>query len=268
MLFLLCSHILYNFSPPNKYGVPLFDLSSDNEASVDLPLELSLSSDQLAVERVIVKVFTQYRCDVVITDRLRSVFKSKLYRMARALQACGGTGRAKLINKWKETMWVVELAGNEIVPHAVKVQELWTEFLEIYLVLQSTTALDNERVKRFQSHVINWMTVFLSVYQTKHVTPYMHLLVSHIPQFLEMYGTLAPFSQQGLEKQNDDLTKDYFRSTNHRDCDALKQMLLKLNRLEDLTDQDCCRPKQVHICKLCKTTGHNARTCELRDQDS
>ena len=100
--FPICSHILYNFSHPNKYGVPLFDLSSDNEASVHLPLELSLSSDQLAVERVIVKVFTQYRCDVVITDRLRSIFKSKLYRMGRALQACGGTGRAKLINKWKQ----------------------------------------------------------------------------------------------------------------------------------------------------------------------
>ena len=144
-------------------------------------------------------------------------------------------------------------------------QELRTEFLEIYLVLQSTTALDNERVKSFRSRVKNWMS-FLSVYQTKHVTPYMHLLVSHIPQFLNMYGTLAPFSQQGLEKLNDDLTKDYFRSTNHRDYDALKQMLLKLNRLEDLTDQDCCRPKQVHVCKLCKTAGHNARTCELRNK--
>ena len=31
-----------------------------------------------------------------------------------------------------------------IIPHAVKVQKLWTEFLEIYLVFQSTTALDNE----------------------------------------------------------------------------------------------------------------------------
>ena len=98
---------------------------------------------------------------------------------------------------------------------------------------------------------------FLSVYQTKHITPYMHLLVSHIPQFLDMYVTLAPFSQQGLEKLSDDLTKDYFRSTNHRDYDALKQMLLKLNRLEDLTDQDCHCPKQVHVCKLCKTAGHN-----------
>ena len=51
-----------------------------------------------------------------------------------------------------------------------------------------------------------------------------------------MHGTLAPFSQQGLMKLNDDLTKDYFRSTNHRDSDAVKQMLLKQNRIEDLTD--------------------------------
>ena len=80
-----------------------------------------------------------------------------------------------------------------------------------------------------------WMSLLLTVYQTKHVTPYMHL-VSHIPQFLEMHGTLAPFSQQGLENLNDDLTKGYFRSTNHRNSDALKQMLLKLNRIEDVTD--------------------------------
>lgn len=50
------------------------------------------------------------------------------------------------------------------------------------------------------------------------------------------HGTLAPFSQQGLEKLNDDLTKGHFRSTNHRNSDALKQMLLKLNCIEDVTD--------------------------------
>ena len=94
------------------------------------------------------------------------------------------------------------------------------------------------------------MTLFLTVYQTKHVTPYMHLLVSHIPQFLEMYGTLAPFSQQGLEKLNDDLTKDYFRSTNHRSTDALKQMLLKLNRIEELTDRHCSHPKHLYTCQI------------------
>jgi len=33
------------------YGVPQIDLSDDNEASVDLQAELSLSSDQHAIER-------------------------------------------------------------------------------------------------------------------------------------------------------------------------------------------------------------------------
>ena len=60
---LFCSQFLYEFSHPNKYGVPQIDLSDDNEASVDLPAELSLSSDQLAIERFIVKVFVRYRCD-------------------------------------------------------------------------------------------------------------------------------------------------------------------------------------------------------------
>lgn len=82
----------------------------------------------------------------------------------------------------------------------------------------------------------------------------MHLLVSHI---LEMYGTLAPFSQQGLENLNVDLTKDYFRSTNYRDSDALKQMLLKLNQIEDLTDRECNRPKHLYTCRICKCTGNS-----------
>ena len=94
------------------------------------------------------------------------------------------------------------------------------------------------------------------------MTPYIHLLVSHIPEFLEVYGTISYFSQQGLEKLNDDITKDYFRSTNHSERDALKQLLLKLNRLEELENHGYCRTKEVHVCKLCRKPGHNSRTCE------
>lgn len=147
------------------------------------------------------------------------------------------------------------------INNATKIQEIWVEFREIYGVLRSTTPLSTSEVKTFKSRIWKWLTLFLSVYQTKHVTPYMHLLVSHIPEFLEKYGTISQFSQQGLEKLNDDITKDYFRSTNHRDPDALKQLLLKLNRLEELEGQDCSRSKQVHVCRKCKNAGHNSRTC-------
>ena len=106
---------LYNISQPTKYGVPQLDLSDDKEAKVDSSLEQSFSSNQLCIERVMVKLFTHYHCNVVITDRLRSIFSSKLMRMGKAIQTRGGKERTKLLNKWKESKWVLELKENEFI---------------------------------------------------------------------------------------------------------------------------------------------------------
>ena len=72
---------------------------------------------------------------------------------------------------------------------------------------------------------------------------YIHVLMSHIPEFLDMYGAIVAFSQQGLEKLNEEVTQDYFRSTNHRDGESLNQLLRKLNRLEEMTYDDYCHKK-------------------------
>ena len=37
----------------------------------------------------------------------------------------------------------------------------------------------------------------------------------HIGEFLQIHGGLLPFTQQGLEKYNDVMTKDYFRGSNN-----------------------------------------------------
>ena len=111
---LFCSQFLYECSHPNKYGVPQIDLSNDNEASVDLPAKLSLSSDQLVVERLIVKVFTRYRCDVIITDRLRTPFRSKLCRMGNS--TISQWSCSYKIDRQMEAVWTIELKGIEIVP--------------------------------------------------------------------------------------------------------------------------------------------------------
>lgn len=66
------SYYLHGISRPNIYGVPQVDLSKDREAVTNLPDGLSLSSNQMAMERVICKVFTHYHCDVIINDRIRS----------------------------------------------------------------------------------------------------------------------------------------------------------------------------------------------------
>ena len=83
------------------------------------------------------------------------------------------------------------------------------------------------QVQVLKNKTATWFKKFLKIYQTKDVTPYMHALYAHVPQFLQLYSNIAHYTQQGMEKYNDRASKDYFRSTNHRGIDALKQLFLK-----------------------------------------
>ena len=84
--------------------------------------------------------------------------------------------------------------------------------------------------EKFVVNVQQWIENFISIYQTKDVTPYMHALVMYVPEFLQLHhGNISIFSQQGLEKLNDISTKHFQRSTNHQNEEALKQMLQKAN---------------------------------------
>ena len=114
------------------------------------------------------------------------------------------------------------------------------------------------------------MSLFTSVYQTENVTPYLHVLVSHMPEFLKLYGSISPFSQQGLEKLNDNITKSYFRSTNHRDISSLHQLLLKLNHIEEVTfNPDCIHSKEFsyveYVNSLITTIEHVPKTMIVLD---
>uniref|UniRef100_A0A1X7URJ4 Uncharacterized protein n=1 Tax=Amphimedon queenslandica TaxID=400682 RepID=A0A1X7URJ4_AMPQE len=50
-------------------------------------------------------------------------------------------------------------------------------------------------------------------------------------EFIKLYGSLEPFSQQGLEKLNDLTTLHYTTGTNHchTNDEALRQLVLKRN---------------------------------------
>ena len=93
------------------------------------------------------------------------------------------------------------------IPNATLVQKIWKDFLNIYNTL-CLNPINVSQIKEVRTTVRNWLTLFLSVYQSRHITPYMHTLIFHVPEFLNLYGSLLPFSQQGLEKLNDNLTKD------------------------------------------------------------
>ena len=99
--------------------MPQVDLSSDEEVSKAV-LESSLTHNQLLIERVICKTFAHHRCDVIISDHLRSLFTNKIFRMGKTMHALGGRGRAKQLEQWKETNWTINLNESEIVPKSRK----------------------------------------------------------------------------------------------------------------------------------------------------
>lgn len=118
-----------------------------------------------------------------------------------------------------------------------------------------------EEISQLQMDLNQWMTCFLGVYQSRHVTPYMHAFVCNVPEFLTLYGNITQFTQQGMEKLNDVSTKYYFRATNHHRQESLAQLLLKRNRIEELEDKGNIRQKRDLHCSLCKQCGHNKSTC-------
>lgn len=69
------------------------------------------------------------------------------------------------------------------------------------------------------------------------------------------------FTQEGLKKLNDITTKHFQWSSSHRDEDALKQVLEKRNRIENLEDSGHSRMKQILKCSKCNEPGHNKRSC-------
>jgi len=102
-------YYLYSISHPSKSGEPHYDLSDVTS------LNTTLKGKQLAVERVIIKVFRKLHCNVCITDTLRQLFAAKLCRMGSAFRSQGSRGQANLQENWKRTDWIVELADDETV---------------------------------------------------------------------------------------------------------------------------------------------------------
>ena len=107
-----------------------------------------------------------------------------------------------------------------------------------------------------------WLNTYLEVYPTEDATPYMHILVYHVAESIKLPGNLCHFTQQGLEKLNDDITKWYFGSTSLCHEAAMKQILQKLNRIQKLEFHGAKQEAKFQwTCKNCRKKGHSYKTC-------
>lgn len=108
--------------------------------------------------------------------------------------------------------------------------KIWRDFYNIYNLVK----INKLNSKQIQDQTKSWANLFLSVFQRSEITPYIHVFISHLSQFVDMHNDINKFNIQGLEKLNDLTTSQYFRGTNKKK-DYLKQILAKRNRIEYLT---------------------------------
>lgn len=68
------------------------------------------------------------------------------------------------------------------------------------------------------------------------ITPYIHILVYHVPKFLKGENSLKSFTGQGVEKTND-IVRSIYRNKSNRH-DACKEAILALKRTDHLQEYE------------------------------
>ena len=95
--------------------------------------------------------------------------------------------------------------------HKAEIQNLLEEFLKIHKMFSVKPAdVQSNTTSEFETASRGFVNTFVSIYPAKHVTPYMHCMMNHVDEFMEIHGSILPFTQQVLEKYNDIMTKTIF----------------------------------------------------------
>ena len=95
------SFYLWSISEPNRNGAPTINRKAR-------------SSD---VDAIIIETFNLYDIPLKVSDNIRALFRSKLWRMGSSYDSLGGTARAKQLRNWKEgihSTWKLTINGTEV----------------------------------------------------------------------------------------------------------------------------------------------------------
>ncbi|CAG8787827.1 35873_t:CDS:2 [Gigaspora margarita] len=108
---------------------------------------------------------------------------------------------------------------------ATKVQKLWLGFCELYKMLGQDKLTGN----LFRNKAQEWLDMFLTpsqvipgtntiikgLYTPSDITPYMHVLINHVPEFIDIHSQwgLGAFSCQPVEKKNHQHVSTFFAKT-------------------------------------------------------
>jgi hypothetical protein len=121
------------------------------------------------------------------------------------------------------------------------VKLLWEKFSILYAIV-TCTAPSQEMINGYFEKAQEWINMFISLrdkaigYKKANITPYMHAMVYHVPQFFEAFKTIKSFTGQGVERNNDIARTTVLRKSNK--WNSTKDVLKHESRLLELKDQE------------------------------
>lgn len=127
------------------------------------------------------------------------------------------------------------------------VKQLWEEFSVIYATVTCKSP-SQEMIDNYFSKAQAWINLFISLrdkstgYKKVNITPYMHIMVYHVPQFLQAFKSVKLFTGQGVEKNNDVARSTVLRKSNK--WNSTEDVLKHEARLWELRDRE--RTKRVY----------------------
>lgn len=136
-----------------------------------------------------------------------------------------------------------------------EVRFLWREFVALYDRFRNFDP-DTDSTVALSKNAKEWVGRFARKYQANRVTPYMHQLAFHMPELVELHGSLGKWSQERFEYMNHVETRDFFQGSNHRhqDGSAFISYLQRQNRQSDMVGLQ--RTKRTYGCGTCGEPGH------------
>jgi hypothetical protein len=128
-------------------------------------------------------------------------------------------------------------------------EDVWSGFYDILLNIKSfkndndvnkypTVSQKQITIEKLEKDLKDWLKNYLFLNELNRnsntVTPYIHVFVFHVPEFIKIHKNINLFNTQGLEKLNDFCTQYYHQCTNKqtKDKNYLNQLFKKRNRIE------------------------------------
>ena len=108
----------------------------------------------------------------------------------------------------------------------------FTKFYRVFDYIKKDFSQEDFNIQWFEIQKKDFLEAFLIINENKKITPYIHALFYHVPEFIQKHKNLNLFQTQALEKLNDVRKTHYFRNTNKKNEAFIEQLIEKANRLE------------------------------------